>query len=179
MFLLCLPLNTRLTASGMSRSLESVLSGHRPRAQTVGAFRVDQQGRLMPPVMAARSVVMPQDPRRFSEASIVPPPRPPPPNLKRFNVKVQKKPAAFPAPGTSWPPQTALSPPAQTQLQPRPPQAAAGSNLVKTAALARSTPQLDEDPRERDQRGASDRERPPHLLNTRDSLVAQVRGKLA
>ncbi|XP_061565602.1 non-receptor tyrosine-protein kinase TNK1 [Cololabis saira] len=161
--------------AGMSRSLESVLSGHRPRSQTVGALKVDQQGRLMVPGMAARSVVMQQDPRRFSEASIIPPPRPPPPNLKRFNMKSQKnKTAIYPTPGPSWPPQTVHFPHTQTQPQLPPQQAVGNSNLAKMAQITRSTPQLDEESTERDQRGVREREKPPHVQNTRDSLVAQV-----
>uniref|UniRef100_A0A3P8T668 Tyrosine kinase, non-receptor, 1 n=1 Tax=Amphiprion percula TaxID=161767 RepID=A0A3P8T668_AMPPE len=55
--------------AGMSQSLESVLSGRRPRAHTTGLVRVDQHGRLMPPAVAARSVVMQPDTRRFSEGA--------------------------------------------------------------------------------------------------------------
>ncbi|KAM9717984.1 non-receptor tyrosine-protein kinase TNK1 isoform 1-T2 [Menidia menidia] len=159
---------------GLTRSLESVLSGHRPRAQTVGAVRVDQQGRLMPPAMAAHSVVMPQDPRRFSEASIVPPPRPPPPNLKRLNVKVPRRPTVHPSPGGSWPPQMGQSPPATApgQQQPAAQQSPGGSNLAKMAQLARSTPQLDEDPKERER--IRDRDKASNLQSMRDSLVGQV-----
>ncbi|XP_070786384.1 non-receptor tyrosine-protein kinase TNK1 [Enoplosus armatus] len=159
--------------AGMSRSLESVLSEQRPRAHSVGVVRVDQHGRLLPPAMAACSVVMQQDPRRFSEASIAPPPRPPPPNLKRLNMKPQRRPTIHPVPGTSWPPQVVLSPQAQTQPQPQHQpqhQPQQGSNLAKMVHMARSTPQLDEytDNRERD------REKSPHVQHTRDSLTAQV-----
>ncbi|KAM9836460.1 non-receptor tyrosine-protein kinase TNK1 [Aulostomus maculatus] len=159
--------------AGMSRSLESVLGGQRPRAQTVSVVRVDQQGRLMPPVMAARSVVMQQDPRRFSEASIVPPPRPPPPNLKRLNMKPQRRPTVHPIPGSSWPPQV---PVAQPQPQPQPQQVAGGSNLVKVSHLARSTPQLDEptDNRERERVRDRDREKSPYGPQSRDSRISQV-----
>lgn len=162
--------------AGMSRSLESVLSGPRPRAHTVGVVRVDQQGRLMPPVLAAHSVVMQQDPRRFSEASIVPPPRPPLPNLKRLNMKVQRRPVVQPAPGTSWPPQMVLSPPAQTQPQQQPQQGNGGSNLPKMAHMANSTPQLDEytDTRERERERIREREKILYVQNMRDSLTAQV-----
>ncbi|KAM6908938.1 non-receptor tyrosine-protein kinase TNK1 [Xenentodon cancila] len=160
--------------AGMSRSLESVLGGHWSQSQTVGAFRQDQQGRLMPPVMAARSVVMQQDPRRFSEASIIPPPRPPLPNLKRLNIKAQKpKTTIYPTPSTTWPQQMVHSPPPQTQLQ-LAPQAVGSSNLAKMAQIARSTPQLNEESRERDLRGVREREKHPHVQNTRDGLVAQV-----
>lgn len=166
-------------SSGLSQSLESVLGGPRPQANTVGMVRVDQQGRLVPPVMAARSVLMQQDPRRFSEASINPPPRPPLPNLKRLNLKAQRKPVVHSAPSTSWPSQLVLSPPAQSQ---QPQQNFGGSNLAKMANLARSTPQLDEytDNRERDRERerVRDREKSPHIQNPRDSLVAQVRDKV-
>ncbi|KAK2863139.1 hypothetical protein Q5P01_002672 [Channa striata] len=154
--------------AGLSQSLESVLNGPRPRAQTVGAFRVDQQGRLNPPGNAAHIVVMQQDPRRFSEASITPPPRPPPPNLKRLNLKGLRKPAAQPGPGPSWASQLVLSPPAQ--------QSVGGSNLAKMAQLARSTPQLDENTdkeRDREKERPRDRDK-PYLQNTKDNLIAQV-----
>lgn len=166
--------------SGISRSLESVVSGHRPRSHTVVTVRVDQQGRLVPPAMAAHSMVMQKDPRRFSEASIVPPPRPPPPNLKQ-TTKSQRRPTVHPVQGMLWPPQMVLSPAGQTQPQPQhphqpphpPQQSMGGSNLAKIAHMARSTPQLDDytDNRERNR----DREKPPHVQNTRDSLISQVR----
>ncbi|XP_068444326.1 non-receptor tyrosine-protein kinase TNK1 [Clinocottus analis] len=169
-----------LKMTGMSQSLESVLNGQRPRAYTVGALRVDQQGRLMPPVMAAHSAVM-SDPRRFSEASIIPPPRPPPPNLKRLNMKPQRRPTIHPVPGNSWPPPPLItSPPAQTPPQPSrypPHQGLGGSNLVKMAHMARSTPQLDEptDIRERERERERVRERDKaHAQNTRESLTAQI-----
>uniref|UniRef100_A0A3B5B7G9 Tyrosine kinase non receptor 1 n=1 Tax=Stegastes partitus TaxID=144197 RepID=A0A3B5B7G9_9TELE len=153
--------------AGMSRSLESVISGHRPRAHTVGQVMVDHQGRLMPPALAARSVVMQQDLRRFSEASIIPPPRPPPPNLKRFNMKSQRRPAGQPPTGTPWPPQMVPSPLVQPQPQALPQQGIGGSNLVRTAHMARSTPQLDEftDGRERDRERVREREKSPHVRN--------------
>lgn len=174
-------------SSGISRSLESVVSGHRPRAQTVGVIRVDQQGRLMPPVLVAHSMVAKQDPRRFSEASIIPPPRPPPPNMKRLNLKSQRRPP-HPGPGTSWPSPLVMAPSGQTQPQPQPQtqhqpqhqpqQAFGGSNLVKMSQMARSTPQLDDytDVRERDRERERnrDREKSPHVQNTRDSLIPQV-----
>ncbi|XP_078132216.1 non-receptor tyrosine-protein kinase TNK1 [Sander vitreus] len=161
--------------AGMSQSLESVLSGHRPRAHTVGAFTVDQQGRLMSSGMAACKVVMQQDPRRFSEASLVPPPRPPPPNLKLINIK-PRRPAIQPVPGTPWPAQVVLSPPAQTQPQPQnpPQQSIGGSNLAKMAHLARSTPQLDEYTDNRERERVRYREKLPNVQSTKDSLTSQV-----
>ncbi|XP_069026049.1 non-receptor tyrosine-protein kinase TNK1 [Embiotoca jacksoni] len=151
--------------AGMTHSLESVLSGHRPRAHTVGEIRVDQQGRLMLP----QSMLMQQDPRRFSDASIVPPSRPPLPNLKHPNIKSQRRPPIHLAPGPSWPAQIVPSP----QAQPQP--GVGGSNLAKMSQIARSTPQLDDtDGRERDRERGRDRDKPPHVQNTRDGLVAQV-----
>lgn len=173
-------------SSGISRSLESVVSGHRPRSQTVGVLRVDQHGRLMPPVMAAHSVQMLQDPRRFSEASIIPPPRPPPPNLKRFNVKSQRRPQIVPVSGPPWPPQAVQPPGVQPHPHPppqhphQPQQAVGGSNLVKMAHMARSTPQLDDHTdgreRERERERNREREKSPHVQSTKDTLISQVRG---
>lgn len=152
----------------MSRSLESVLSGHRPRSHTVTTVRVDQQGRLVPP---AQSVMMQKDPRRFSEASIGPPPRPPPPNFKRPNMKFQRRPVVLPIPGTQWPPHMVVS----ASTQPQPPNMGS-SNLVKMTQMARSTPQLDDDDDSRDRDRS--REKPHHVQNTRDSLISQVKVQL-
>lgn len=164
----------------MTRSLESVLGEHRPRAHTVGALRVDHQGRLLPPVMLAHSAIQ-QDFRRFSEASIIPPPRPPPPNFKRPNMKPQRRSSIHPIPGTTWPPQMIIAAPAQAQpLPPPPPQqppqvVVVGSNLPKMSNMARSTPQLDDtDNRERER--GRERDKSPHIRNTKDGLIAQVRG---
>lgn len=159
--------------AGMSQSLESVLSGQRPRAHTVGVLREDQHGRPIPSVMIARSVMAQQDPRRFSEANLALPPRPPPPNLKRLNIKTQRKPIVQPPSGNSWPSQMIMSPPAQQTQPPAqfpPQQGMSGSNLVKMAQMTRSTPQLDEDPKER----VREREKSPYVQNTKESLVAQV-----
>ncbi|XP_077445070.1 non-receptor tyrosine-protein kinase TNK1 isoform X2 [Stigmatopora argus] len=138
-----------LKMSGISRSLESVLSGHQSRGPPSAP-----QGRANL-TSGARSVVLWQDPRRFSEANVVPPPRPPPPNLKRGNWKPQRRPTPHPL-SSLW-----LPPP------PPPPPPSGGVNLLKMSQLARSTPQLDEpgDARER----LRDREKP-----TRDALVSQV-----
>lgn len=148
----------------MTRSLESVLGGHRPRAHTVGVFRVDQHGRLLPPVMPTHSAVMQQDPRRLSEASIAAPPRPPPPNLKVLR-KIQR---INQGQGSALPQQ--MVPP----TQPQPQQVVGGSNLAKMAQLARSTPQLDEysDSRERDRERIREREKGPQ--NTKEGLIAQA-----
>lgn len=164
--------------AGLSRSLESVLSGSRPRAQTVVGVRVDHQGRPLTGVMAARSVVTQQDPRRFSEASIIPPPRPPPPNLKRLNMKSQRRALVQQIPGSSWPPQVVLAPPMIPAPvhppQPPPQQVVGGSNLVKMAHMARSTPQLDEAADNRERTRDRYREKSPHVQHTRDSLISQV-----
>lgn len=127
---------------------------------------MDQQGRLMPPVMAAHSVLMQKDPRRFSEASIVPPPRPPPP---RINIRSQRRPVAHPVPPTVWPPQMAAQAhPQPSSQQPAPQQGIGGSNLVKMSHMARSTPQLDDfnDSRELVK---------THVQSNRDIVVSQVR----
>ncbi|XP_032367211.1 non-receptor tyrosine-protein kinase TNK1 [Etheostoma spectabile] len=164
--------------AGMSQSLESVLSGQRPRAHTVGALGLNQQGRLMSPAMAACRVRTQQDQRRLSEASLAPHQKPPPLNLKRLNIK-PRRPANQPVPGNSWSPQVVLSPPAQTQPQPQhpPQQSIGGSNLVKMAHMARSTPQLDEtDNRERDRERerVRYREKVPNVQSTKDSLTSQI-----
>ncbi|KAG7496667.1 non-receptor tyrosine-protein kinase TNK1 [Solea senegalensis] len=159
--------------AGLSHSLESVLSGHRPRAHTVGVLKLDQHGRFLPP--GANSVVMQQDPRRLSEASIPPPPRPPLPNLNRPRVKSQRRPPTVnPIPGPPRPPQMVLNPPVHHQQQPQPPQVVGVSNLVKMAQLARSTPQLDDNTDGRERERVRDREKSPHVQTTRESLIAQV-----
>ncbi|XP_076015668.1 non-receptor tyrosine-protein kinase TNK1 isoform X2 [Genypterus blacodes] len=162
--------------AGMSRSLESVLSGApRPRAQTFGAVRVDNQGKLMPP--AARSVVVQQDPRRFSEASILPPPRPPPPSLKRLNTKPQARDRRPTVQQVVWPPQVVLSPPflpPQPPPQPPPQQAGGGGNLVKMGHLARSTPQLDDCVDNRERERGREWDKTPQVQYTKDALIGQV-----
>ncbi|XP_077400965.1 non-receptor tyrosine-protein kinase TNK1 isoform X1 [Vanacampus margaritifer] len=145
-----------LKMSGISRSLESVLSGQQSRAPPSAS-----PGRAVVPTMAARSVVMQQDPRRFSEASVLPPPRPPLP--KRANWKPQRRPTVHPMSSSPW-----LPPPPP----PPPPPPAGGANLVKMSQLARSTTQLDEhgDGRERPR----EREKPTPAQYGRDSLISQV-----
>uniref|UniRef100_A0A3B3U3J9 Tyrosine kinase, non-receptor, 1 n=1 Tax=Poecilia latipinna TaxID=48699 RepID=A0A3B3U3J9_9TELE len=166
---ICL-LNIHVSAlSGMSQSLESVLSGSRPKPQTSGPFRVDQQGRLIAPAMVAQSVMVQKDPRRLSEANLPAPPRPPLPNLARVNQRNQRKPPAqAPAP-SPWPSQMILSPPPQ-QTQPPvqfPPQQ---GNLVKMSQMARSTPQLDDDQRER----SRDREKLSYTQNTKEIVCGSA-----
>ncbi|XP_034413747.1 LOW QUALITY PROTEIN: non-receptor tyrosine-protein kinase TNK1 [Cyclopterus lumpus] len=145
--------------AGMSQSLESVLNGQRPRAHTVGGA-------------ATRSVVV-SDPRRFSEASVMPPPRPPPPNLKRYNMKPPRRPTIHPVQVNSWPTPLLLSPPAQTPAQPPsrypPQQGLGGSNLTKMAHLARSTPQLDEYTDNRERERSRDRDKVHVAEHTRES----------
>ncbi|CAN9509660.1 unnamed protein product [Ophioblennius macclurei] len=176
---------TRMT--GMSHSLESVMGGHRPRSNTMGEVRADQQGRLLPPgLAAARSVVTQQDPRRFSEASINPLPRQTPPNMKRGNGRSRRgpqQPQQHPPPGTSWPPQMVAVPPGQPhpqgpvpppQAHPPPLHAFGGSNLGKMAHMARSTPQLDESDNRDRERERRYREKSPHVHGSRDAIVAQI-----
>ncbi|XP_035639330.1 activated CDC42 kinase 1-like [Oncorhynchus keta] len=174
--------------SGMTRSLESVLSDPQSWTQTVVGVRVDPR-RGPVPAMGAHSVGMQQDIRRFSEASINPPARPPPPNPKNFKIPQvvirDQRPTANPAPGTSWPPQPPTHPQQQmlqpAQPQPQPPQTMGGSNLGKMAHMARSTPTLDNyGDKERDQekeRVVREREReryPPQVQRTREAVIAQV-----
>uniref|UniRef100_A0AAZ3PQ46 Non-specific protein-tyrosine kinase n=1 Tax=Oncorhynchus tshawytscha TaxID=74940 RepID=A0AAZ3PQ46_ONCTS len=174
--------------SGMTRSLESVLSDPQSWTQTVVGVRVDPR-RGPVPAMGAHSVGMQQDIRRFSEASINPPARPPPPNPKNFKIPQvvirDQRPTANPAPGTSWPPQPPTHPQQQmlqpAQPQPQPPQTMGGSNLGKMAHMARSTPTLDNyGDNERDQekeRVVREREReryPPQVQRTREAVIAQV-----
>nr|XP_057924981.1 non-receptor tyrosine-protein kinase TNK1 [Doryrhamphus excisus] len=163
--------------SGFSRSLESVLSGHQSQSHPVGPTKADHRGR--PQVAAARSVVVQQDPRRFSEASIQPPPRPPPPNFKRFNWKAQRRPTVHPTSvsGSSWPPQVVLAAPSSSSAPlpvPHypPPPPIGSTNLAKMSHMARSTPQLDDvvDSRER----VREREKPSYGQYTRDTLISQV-----
>ncbi|XP_037532182.1 non-receptor tyrosine-protein kinase TNK1 [Nematolebias whitei] len=162
--------------AGLSQSLESVLGGSRPRPQMVVGFRMDQQGRLLLPGMAAHSGLIQQDPRRFSEAGLAPPPRPPPLNVKRLNLKAQRKPLVLPTSGPTWSPQIVLSPQGQTQPQHQflPPQGAFGSNLVKMSQMARSTPQLDDDTKDRDRERTREREKTYYAQNAKESFVAQV-----
>uniref|UniRef100_A0A3Q2Y024 Tyrosine kinase, non-receptor, 1 n=1 Tax=Hippocampus comes TaxID=109280 RepID=A0A3Q2Y024_HIPCM len=116
---------------GSPDNLESSSSWRQAREKEgSNLIKMSALGRPAAPAMAARSVVMQQDVRRFSEASVLPPPRPPPPNFKRANWKPQRRPTVHPIPGAVWPPP--------------PPPPAGGANLVKMAQLARSTPQLDE-----------------------------------
>lgn len=161
---------------GLSQSLESVLGGSRPRPQMVGGFRMDQQDRLLLPGMVAHSVLIQQDPRRFSEVGLAPSPRPPPLNLKRLNLKAQRKPLILPTSGPTWSSQMVLSPPGQTQAQHQflPPQVTPGSNLVKMAQMARSTPQLDNDIKDKDRERAREREKTQYVQNAKESFVAQV-----
>uniref|UniRef100_A0A668AF04 Tyrosine kinase, non-receptor, 1 n=1 Tax=Myripristis murdjan TaxID=586833 RepID=A0A668AF04_9TELE len=166
--------------AGMSRSLESVLSGPQGRPHTGGGVKLDHQGRPVPSIMMAHSVVMQQDHRRFSEASIVPPPRPPPPNFKRLRPQMrERRPTVHPVPGNPWPPQ--MLPQCQPQPQPLPPQVMGGSNLVKMSPMTRSTPLLDDNSeskdrdRERERVRERDKERySPQVQHSRDAVIAQV-----
>ncbi|XP_077598177.1 non-receptor tyrosine-protein kinase TNK1 [Stigmatopora nigra] len=162
-----------LKMSGLSRSLESVLSSHESQAPPSAP-----QGRSNL-IAGTRSVVVHQDPRRFSEANVAPPPRPPPPNLKRINWKPQRKATTQPVPSPWSPPSPSagvvnllkvpqLAAPAGGANLLKVPQLAGGANLLKGSQLARSSPQLDEvggDSRER----LRDREKP-----AREALVSQV-----
>ncbi|XP_041723922.2 activated CDC42 kinase 1 [Coregonus clupeaformis] len=171
--------------SSMTRSLESVLSS--PQSRTVGGVKVDPRRGPLPNAMVARSVVVQQDPRRFSNASINPPPRPLPPNLKRLKIPQvalsRDRRPVNPAPGSLWPPQPQEHP-QQQMLQPPQPQlqqTMGGSNLGKMAHMARSKPALDDyGDKERDQEKETvmrerERERyPPQMQHIREAFIAQV-----
>uniref|UniRef100_A0A674EH28 Tyrosine kinase, non-receptor, 1 n=1 Tax=Salmo trutta TaxID=8032 RepID=A0A674EH28_SALTR len=171
--------------SGMTRSLESVLSG--PQNRTVGGVKVDPCRGPLPNAMVARSVVVQQDPHRLSEASINPPPRPLPPNFKRAKIPqvalIRDRRPVNPSPGSLWPPQTQKHP-QQQMLQPPQPQlqqTMGGSNLGKMAHMAWS--KLDDYGNKgvvRDQEKewvVREREReryPPQVQHTREAFIVQV-----
>lgn len=168
---------------GMTRSLESVLSG--PQNRTVGGVKVDPRRGPLPNAMVVRSVVVQQDPHRLSEASINPPPRPLPPNLKRSKIPqvalIRDRRPVNPSPGSLWPPQTQKHP-QQQMLQPPQPQlqqTMGGSDLGKMAHMAWS--KLDDyGNKERDQEKewvVREREReryPPQVQHTREAFIVQV-----
>ncbi|XP_034146739.1 non-receptor tyrosine-protein kinase TNK1 isoform X2 [Esox lucius] len=162
--------------SGMTRSLESVLSGPQGRAPFVGGVRPDPRRAPPPNTTVARSLATQQDPRRFSDDSVSPPPRPPLPNLKRFKLPQvmirERRPGPGPGPDLTRPPPY----PQQQAAQP-----AGGSNLAKMSHMACSTPALDDcGDRERDQekeRVVREREKeryPPQVQHSRAAVMAQV-----
>lgn len=150
----------------MSRSLESVLGGssHKDKWEHSGG-RIDARRAMFGHVI--------QDPRRFSEANIVPPPRPPPPNLKppRYPPLIgrNRRPPMPQGPPQLWP-----LPPQHPQLvQPQPHPGSV--NLTRIAHMARSMPQLDgngdKDQKERE-RG---REKYPQYVQLdKEGLIRQV-----
>uniref|UniRef100_A0A9J7Y322 Tyrosine kinase, non-receptor, 1 n=1 Tax=Cyprinus carpio carpio TaxID=630221 RepID=A0A9J7Y322_CYPCA len=165
--------------AGMSRSLESVLGVPQDKGQGAGgnaAQRPDPR-RLM------QSNLL-QDPRRFSDAIVVPPSRPPPPSFKCISppntgfkcVKPQmmihdRRPVN---PG-GWAPQT------HSQLQFRfqqQQQCLGNSNLARMTHLAKSSPQLDDGPeKEKEQEKEREREKakeryPPQV--DKEAVIAQV-----
>ncbi|CAL8241977.1 unnamed protein product [Merluccius merluccius] len=180
--------------AGMSRSLESVLGGPqgRPLNGSPALARPDPQGR--PPAgvvsMAARSMVVQQDMRRFSEASIpAAPPRPPPPTFRRpkpHGMGRDRRPTVHGAPsGPPWIPGPQPLPPplGPPQMQPPPPPqqgGVVGSNLVRMGQLARSSPMLDgpADGKPRELEGERVREREKNIYSSgqqaRDAVAAQV-----
>uniref|UniRef100_A0A8C8BWV1 Protein kinase domain-containing protein n=1 Tax=Oncorhynchus tshawytscha TaxID=74940 RepID=A0A8C8BWV1_ONCTS len=171
--------------SGMTRSLESVLSD--PQSRTLGGVKVDPRRGPLPNAMVARSVVVQQDPHRFSKASINPPPRPLPPNLKHVKIPqvalFRDRRPVNPSPGSLWPPQPQKNP-QQQMLQPPQPQlqqTMGGSDLGKMAHMAWSKPALDDyGDKERNQEKewvVREREReryPSQVQHTREAFIAQV-----
>ncbi|KAJ8416824.1 hypothetical protein AAFF_G00327020 [Aldrovandia affinis] len=160
--------------AGLSRSLESVLSGAQRGGQG-GGGRVENR-RLGPKPPSHLF----QDARRLSEASLSPPPRPPTPNVKRPKPQAQirdRRPTINTAQGM-WA--------AQQQQQQLQQQAVSATNLAKMAHMALSTPQLDDcgrrrrrrrrgRGRERERERERDRERyPPQVQNDKAAIIAQL-----
>ncbi|XP_063043454.1 non-receptor tyrosine-protein kinase TNK1 [Engraulis encrasicolus] len=176
--------------SGMSRSLESVLASPPNREQRAGNPGGRQLDGHRPMNTAFPGGQVHKDPRRFSDANIVPPPRPPPPNMKLLKYPPmmggrERRPATQvllpppPAPPAA-PPPAAPGPqqhPQLLQMQPHPhPQphhSGAPSNLARMAHMARSTPQLDEGcggDRDRERL----REKYPQVQLDKEGLIKQV-----
>lgn len=88
----------------------------------------------------------------------------------------------LPIPGAQWPPHMGMPAATQPQVQPQvPPQvqvqvqpqpSMGSSNLAKMTQMARSTPQLDDNPDGRDRDRSRDKLH--HLQTSRDGLVSQV-----
>ncbi|XP_016103274.1 activated CDC42 kinase 1-like [Sinocyclocheilus grahami] len=169
--------------AGISRSLESVLGGSQDKGRGPGgnaAQRADPRRLMQCNLM--------QDPRRFSDAIVIPPARPPPPSFKCISppntvfkcvkpqMMTQDRRPVNPA---GWAPQTH----SQLQFQFQPQQQCLGnSNLDRMAHLAKSSPQLDDGPekeKERDKEQEKERERekakeryPPQV--DKEAVIAQV-----
>lgn len=174
-----------LVSSGMSRSLETVLSGSGSEDQAIDVVRSGPGNRLVPP--GAQSMVH-QDPRRFSEASIIAPLRPPLPNIKRFIPKSQsqRRPPTVAPQASNWSPHIIISPPQQQshlQLHPSQAQFVGVSNLVNMSPMARSSPQLDDNTDNREKNREKDRvrerDKSPQVPHTKESLVSQVSRQLS
>ncbi|KAJ8008191.1 hypothetical protein DPEC_G00102200 [Dallia pectoralis] len=170
-----------LKMSGMTRSLESVLSAPQGNAPTIGGVRTEPRRGPPPITMVTRNVVMQQDPRRFSDASVTPPPRPPLPNLKRFKIPhlLTRDPRPNLNLASEFPRPLSYQPPVQPQ--PNRLVVGGGGNLARMAQMARSTPALDDcGDRERDQekeRVVREREKeryPPQVQNNRATAMVQV-----
>ncbi|XP_052010415.1 activated CDC42 kinase 1-like [Xyrauchen texanus] len=161
---------------GMSKSLESVLGLSHVKGRSGGsvAQRTDNrrpiQGQLV------------QDPRRFSDAVVVTPPRPPPPNFKRIKPQMMMHDRRLGNPATgAWTPPSQPHLQQQFQQQPQQPFLMA-NNLARMAQLAKSSPQLDdgfEEEKEREREQEKERERqkakeryPPQV--DKEALIAQV-----
>ncbi len=168
-------------SSGFSRSLESVLGGPQDQDRGPGgnaAQRADPRRPMQNNLM--------QDPRRFSDAIIIPPARPPPPSFKCISppntgfkcikpqMMIQDRRPGNPM---GWPPQTHS--PLHFQFQPQQ-QFLGNSNLARMAHLAKSSPQLDDGPekeKERDKEKEREREKakeryPPQV--NKEAVIAQV-----
>lgn len=157
-------------SSGISRSLESVLGDSQDKGRGPGgnaAQRADPRRLMQCNLM--------QDPRRFSDAVVIPPARPPPPNFKctsppntgfkcvKTQVMIQDR---RPVNSAGWVPHTH----SQLQFQFQPQQQCLGSsNLARMAHLAKSSPQLDDGP-EKEEKA---KERYPPQVD-KEAIIAQV-----
>ncbi|KAG1955508.1 activated CDC42 kinase [Pimephales promelas] len=168
--------------SGISMSLESILDVSQGKGQGAGG-----NGAQRPDPRRLMQSNLIKDPRRFSDAVVIPPPRPPPPSIKcisppttsfKTQMMFHDRRTANPAGLT---PQTHP----QTQLQFQPQQQCLGTNnLLRMAHLAKSSPQLDdgfekEKDREKEQEKEKERERekgreryPPQV--NKEAVIAQV-----
>lgn len=166
--------------SGISISLESILDVSQNKGQGAGG-----NGAQRPDPRRLEQSNLMRDPRRFSDAVVIPPPRPPPPSIKcitppttsfKPQMMFHDRRAANPA---SWTPQT--HPQLQTQFQFQPQQPCLGTNnLVRMAHLAKSSPQLDdglekekEKEQEKEREREKGRERYPPQVN-KEAVISQV-----
>uniref|UniRef100_A0A672PI39 Activated CDC42 kinase 1-like n=1 Tax=Sinocyclocheilus grahami TaxID=75366 RepID=A0A672PI39_SINGR len=163
--------------AGMSRSLESVLGVPQDKGRGAGGNPQRPDPRRL-----VQSNLL-QDPRRFSDAIIVPPSRPPPPSFKCISppntsfkcVKPQKMiHDRRPVNPAGWAPQTHSQLQFQFQQQQ---QCLWNSNLARMTHLAKSSPQLDDGPeKEKEQEKEREREKAKERYPQvdKEAVIAQV-----